>query len=370
MPIVRPLCFAAPLALLWVGCVSPDSLNEASAQLGDTPTCASSWVCGSNSPEVDHYGFHELNLEGLANSAGIRIDSSKGGALITKGAKSYFLRVKEAKIFGTLNGQIVLSGLGLVGAEIHLYTGTKADYTIRIEGVRTMPYPVGNTTELVETYVLSWYGGGVLPDAKRNICKFPAILTDPAPLRAVIITLSPPSFYELLGMYGGESVVFEGDRIDAARKTIGQTFEDRWFNIGCAGHTLAKMLLTRHATVAGASTYGISWEDRQATLKLLTADYCGDGTAFTVAGEPLRWTGDVMPYIRRPSQLEARWSSKGADCLNEPRLKRTSSPDAVALFGQDISATIAAHCPNVIPPCSPDVSIDNFNGSLRLSGNP
>ena len=43
-----------------------------------------------------------------------------------------------------------------------------------------------------------------------------------------------------------EIVVFEGDRIDAARQTMQLTANDSWFNIGCAGHTLSKLRLTQN----------------------------------------------------------------------------------------------------------------------------
>ena len=188
MPIPRRFCVAAaPLALCWLGCVSPDSLNESNGSL-ETPACASAWVCGSNSPEVDHYGFHELNLQGLPNTAGIRISSSGGAAQLTKGIKVYTLHVKEAKIVGLIDGRVALSGVGLVGAEIHLFIGTRADYTIRIEAVHTVPFPVGNTTELAETYTLSWYNAKLPPDGKRNICRPPTILTDPAQTGVVIVS--------------------------------------------------------------------------------------------------------------------------------------------------------------------------------------
>lgn len=72
-----------------------------------------------------------------------------------------------------------------------------------------------------------------------------------------------------------EAIVFETDRFDAASKTMDPVGDPRWFNIGCAGHTLAKMHLTRNTIASGAAAHGVSANDRQATLKMLVADYCG-----------------------------------------------------------------------------------------------
>ena len=82
--------------------------------------------------------------------------------------------------------------------------------------------------------------------------------------------------------------------------------------------------------------------------KMYSADYCGDGTSFTVGGTDLGWT-DWHPwspyyYPIAGLDLEARWNAGGPTCLETPRLKGTADPLALSLFGPNIDNAINAHC--------------------------
>ena len=63
-------------------------------------------------------------------------------------------------------------------------------------------------------------------------------------------------------------------------------------------------------------------EYHQACVRMLRADYCGDGKSYTVDGTLL----DIYDYLQPPVQLreenwdiEARWTNNGASCLSTPR---------------------------------------------------
>lgn len=63
-------------------------------------------------------------------------------------------------------------------------------------------------------------------------------------------------------------------------------------------------------------------EYHQACVRMIRADYCGDGVTHTVDGTLL----DVYDYLQPPVQLreenwdmEARWTNNGASCLSTPR---------------------------------------------------
>jgi ADYC domain len=351
------------------GCGVQESAVESTVEIGQ---CDTDWVCGSNSPEIDHYGFHELNLEGSPNLERFQIVGSNGLAQIWKSGRAYTLKVIGSKIYGYYGGRVALYDANLVGAEIRILRDGISGYTIRIDAVRDMRYAVGSQTDVLGAYSLSWYGFNDAPDSKRSICAPPTILPAAAaaaktPKESTAVIIYPPGNGELLGMQPNETVVFEGDRFDARAKTMTDRANVQWFNLGCAGHTLAKMHLTRHTIASGSDGYGISGKDRQATLKMMVADYCGDGTPFTVAGEPLRWKGGLVYFYKFPSVLEARWTSEGATCLYEPRLRSTTSTLAPQIFGPDIDKAIRDHC--TIPRCS-DPDANNFAGSLRVSGNP
>jgi hypothetical protein len=178
---------------------------------------------------------------------------------------------------------------------------------------------------------------------------------------------------ELMGMRTWETVVFEGDRVDSPTKTTSKdaAVDDTWFNIGCAGHLLAKLLLTRNTYHSQAPGLPRAWQQRQATLKMYAADYCGGGIPFTVAGQKLVWQGDAMTYFSPPKEIEARWNENGAICLNVPRLVHPSSPFGAATF-PDVRRSILNLCVGSHPPPPPCLNNNPYDplGADRVSGNP
>lgn len=270
---------------------------------------------------------HELNLDGLSNAQGIALETGGAAAKITKGLVEYELTVSGSRIVGTRPGSPPLTGGALVGAELRLNKNGQT-HLITIDTVRTISYSyaIGSPGTL-EAYRFSWIDSAQQPSVRHSLC-----------------ANSPEAPIELFSMELDEAIVFETDRFDAASKTMDPVGDPRWFNIGCAGHTLAKMHLTRNTIASGAAAHGVSANDRQATLKMLVADYCGTGKAFTVAGEPLRWKGGAMTsFYTPPVSLEARWTHQGAACLNVPRLRDTSSPLAPELW-PDLDAAVAVEC--------------------------
>src|SRR5262249_20924540 len=108
---------------------------------------------------------------------------------------------------------------------------------------------------------------------------------------------------------------------------------DTWFNVACAGGAPAKMHLLRHTFAGNAdAAHATSEDQRQAVMRMLVADYCGNGVAHTQDGVPLLFSYDQdwQPIYRQKVaagiQIEAIWSPTGAVCLNTPRngLNRTT----------------------------------------------
>src|SRR6185503_15950048 len=145
-------------------------------------------------------------------------------------------------------------------------------------GANTVPPPAP-----FQAYTLAYHPVG--KDSDQELCNNIRTLDD---LEA---TDPEQAQIELMGLTTLESVVFEGDRVNTLRKLMSRTAEDDWFNVGCAGHTLAKLFLTRNTVHSQRSPLARAWEQRQATLKLLVADYCGTGEPFTVFGQKLAWQG-------------------------------------------------------------------------------
>jgi ADYC domain len=311
-----------------------------------------------NSPEIEHerYGMHELHLRGRPNLRGIAIQSKDDRALIVKGGTVYALQVENGRLFGIDPPRPPLAGPDLVGAEIVLEPANAPPFVIHIDAVRPAQFELG-PQDPFEAYKLSWHELGKPADPRQKACVDPNLIAEGETL-----------WYENLGLEPGESVVFEGDRIDGARKSIDGTWQPDWFSIGCAGTALGKLYMLRETTVSSPSP---DLARHRATLKMLVADYCGTGVAFTVAGEPLFWRSpprmdypgaEAVPAY--PYEIEARWTAEGAACLGTPRLAVTEAHHA---FG-DVAAAIAAECPG-LPACANTDAWD-FDKAILVTANP
>jgi hypothetical protein len=296
------------------------------------------------------------------------IDTVAGVAQIVKAGTSYDLIVQDAKISG-VRGNTTISGTQLIGAEIPISQG-KGHFKIRIRDAREMPYFVGGGPNVGAYRFELVSGEGFVTE----LCNNRKLLEDMIREQGGFET--DYARWELMGMRVWETVVFEGDRVNADAKTMSDDahIDNTWFNFGCAGHTLAKLLLTHntyHSQSAPGPAPGQAWERRQATMKMLAADYCGDGVPFTVAGQKLVWRGDLVSFYTTTTELEARWYEKGALCLDVPRLVHPSSALGASTY-PDVRSSILATCvaPGRLPP--PKCRNHNPNqddGGYRVTGN-
>jgi hypothetical protein len=279
--------------------------------------------------------------------------------------------VRDAKLFlyftaGLAVFVLTLSGAGLVNGFFYLVNGSRA-FKLRVAEVNQVAswaqLASGSPHVMLETYKLDWTefknGWGDF----RNVC------------------INPPTNREnpdTLGMTGTlafHTLLFEGDRIDAENK-LDTGIDTTWFNLGCAGSALAKMALTGHTEAARvANTFVTTLPQRQTMLKMLTADYCGIGMAFTVAGQPLNWRDDrgTMKLLEQPAQLarEARWTEMGAACLDKPRVDIHPTVASSAVFGVNLTIydLAVSMCGSQMPPPCDDSTLET-NGYHLLSATP
>ncbi len=347
---VRLASLMTLLAAGLVGCAEiPD------AELGTTEQAVidcDEWMCGSNSPIIDTLRFHELNVNGLPNAQGFLVQS------LWRGGVHFALEVDRGRIRGR-SGAVTIQGPQLVGSQLRLRRGAKT-YGIRITAVTTIPTfaKLGGVPRTVETYQLdvSELLGDQPLHEWRNVCS----------------TIPARDNPDLLGMNNVHALVFEGERINAATKTISPVLDPTWFNIGCAGHAIAKLAINAQ-TEAARAAFGFATTilERQAFLKMVTGDYCGSGKSFTVVGQPLEWM-DHHGYTKYVSplpelQLEARWTAAGAVCLNTPRVDANPSQLGDAAFPGGVKAAVNAACGGR-PPCPFGAAF--LDGKLVLSSNP
>ncbi len=326
------------------------------------------WMCGTNSPVIDGFGFHELNIEGKPNLEGFVLgavvkDQPRGP--LELGSSRYRMYVINGaivgvKIAGPASDPDELKNAALTNARIVLERAGKVYEMVIVDVQEETPYwaHLAHATPVFETYQFGWRP---LDDGDRpqQVC-------------------ASPNASDILTMNTYNAVVFEGERIDAAKKAIDPALDKYWFNVGCAGSTLAKLQLTGHTEASEADGFSTTIDERQTMLKMLSADYSGTGQPFTVAGQPLRWADDhgTMTVDPLGNALEAEWTPKGASCLNTPRLTANSTPNGQTYFPYtpgELLTQIKTACGGALPPpctSTPTMHLRSYNPGLIIIPSP
>ncbi|NVB41338.1 hypothetical protein G6O69_26105 [Pseudenhygromyxa sp. WMMC2535] len=274
------------------------------------------WRCGYNTAEINGKSLQELHLGDSKNADADAEANAEGvelvGFLPPLGLLfNWSLGVEGDALVarGGLFGGSTLRGAALLGSII----------VLRVDGL-IVPVVIAGYEEVdswsekgepVAAYALV-YADLDQPLLQRSVCK--GTLADP--LLASVVVLA-------------------GERYDLDRKEVIPD-QDGWVTFACAGSAAAKMALLGYGPNADfspgpTSDAPASVDQRQATLKMITADYCGEGHAYTADGTPLEWEnqgGSVVPTeLPDPDALEAIWTAQGAACLDSPRL---ADPDEIA----------------------------------------
>lgn len=283
--------------------------------------------CGTNSPEAGGKLFWELNERGLPNNEGIHIvEFEKWG-----------VRYRPDVVNGRLLGRDLTTGAvtltNVAGANFLLEDAeTGRQFNVEVASFTTMPMwarPQAQGAATPSTYDYKLFYSS--PDGeKRNLCN---------------AALDSDTF---------SAVLFDDDRIDPDNLRVYAQQAD-WFTIGCARSALAKQHLSAN-TKAGANAIGRNTTsfpmptlgERTAWLKMLTADYCGTGVPFTVAGVELHYKDVDGAMNSAPTtfswstKIEALWTENGATCLNTPRVELSSLDLAGEVFGDSIDDELAS----------------------------
>lgn len=282
--------FAAAM-VVGSACGSDEELPGARTYAYDN-TCPT-WRCGFNSAEVNGRSLAELNLDGVPNSAGVKIVGFVPPPLrlgFTLGVEGDELIARN--LIGT-----TLRGDQLIGAQI------------LVQPPLGLPLPVTILdTELVD----SWAAG------RPPIVAYTLVYPEPLELLGFKNVCSG----SLLDPLASVATVLGGERYDQTTKTVVAN-QPRWLTIACAGSAAAKLKLLGYGPQSSATTVA----RRQATLKMITADYCGGGQSYTANGTPIQWAnadGSVVPEGSQLGAVEAVWTHSGALCLGAPRIAGTT----------------------------------------------
>ncbi len=117
-------------------------------------------------------------------------------------------------------------------------------------------------------------------------------------------------------------LLIEGETYDVGLKTVNPAANH--VTLACAGEAVAKMKMFNFGPNDSIDGNGpATWQERQATIKMLTADYCGDGTSYTEPGTLVEWINKFGTTGTSPDPglaSEAWWNENGAMCLDMPRV--------------------------------------------------
>lgn len=259
--------------------------------------------CGTNSPYLSQREFHELEETGTsANAEGFRIiDMRKNGL-------SYRPDVTGTVLVAHRTRSLDLVNQGLVGAELIVRNDATAEgFRIKIVAVSHAQTYWQAPFDTLETYELRWRPENGAVNTYRPVCA------------------NPPAYEESGGSWQApsEAILFTGDRYDRTNLRIAASTPSEagtWFNIGCAGNVLSKLVLSRHT--AASQVTPTTRAQRQTMLKMYTSDVCDTGQAFTKQGTKLRWDSALGWHNAAPvyPTSEARWDEHGVVCLDVHRL--------------------------------------------------
>jgi len=290
---LRPLLTALLVSFGLVGSACDSETLELEETLtersGGGFGCSHCGIVLGNSPNINGAELSDIHLK-LANTTGAKLIQGTGPMSHPYG---FTLDVDpDTDTFVARNltnpNTVLFEGADFVGAKIAL----------------EMPGPV-NVTLVITGYdeeIESWAHGG------KQVVAYRAVYTSGGVSKSLCPSTNPEN--QWFTLIAGEIYDRNSNLVTSSADSV---------SIACVGEAAAKMkLMDFHP----AGNRGASVDERTATLRMITGDYCGDGTSYTSSGIPVAWR-DVDDLVEPPTEesvLEAMWTKDGARCLDTPRL--------------------------------------------------
>jgi hypothetical protein len=326
-------------------------------------------MCGGNSDWLGtNIPFHEIEETGTEeNRAGLRV-----ALFETEDHRRMQLHVVGDRMEGILADGTRLSGDKLINARIWLSQYKKpAEQYLRIDAVDSMAFWVPSFVHNEAPLYKFMAGFAGRPTADEITFCDRRIDPESVPIEA-------------------SAFVVQGDRYDPETgEVITVPESDTWVNIECVGTAQFKLHLLRHTTAGSDVDHTTDWKARQAMLRMLRADYCATGTAFTELGHPLYYLEKngwfQNPYWPRTpgapiagdaavASIDAIWNSDGAFCISDPRKLR--GLDRLGYEARTIRNDIFNECnlpgreARPYGPCSPEDVANWVDRGYAISLNP
>lgn len=118
---------------------------------------------------------------------------------------------------------------------------------------------------------------------------------------------------------------------------------------GCLSGSVGK------AAMWGYSPWNADDDGHQAASRAVRADFCGDGTSYTIEGTPLQVSDvyDIRHFSKEEKATEALWGPAGAECIKVPR--RGQDPQSISCGGVSL------------PICSGDDTFEDWPQAILWS---
>lgn len=332
-------------------------------------------MCGLNGAWLgEGFKFRTLDLKGGYNEANLKIVGFR------QDSEPLEADVAGDELSGKTQSGALLTGAALIGAAFYLERGhSTGTYKLEIVGIERKRF---------WTRCLPGATGCV--ERPREVPFYRFYVTDG---RGCKVQLCRPGLSEEDDdAISGTAVIFRGDlytdsyevrTADSNPPLKIEAAEEGVFNIACIGTAISKLHLLRHTEAARDGSHRTSRAQRQALLRMLTADYCGIGYPFTRDGHPLdlafkktSWDAGPAYDIRDAITLEAHWDENGATCLDTPRLESLDLGGGV--LGSRLRTRIDAVCKrnrHMLPSCpqghnGQPLGSAMLPGDYAVSGNP
>lgn len=258
------------------------------------------WICGSNSPDVNTSLPGVLRTDGTLNCSGFRvlgIEVANAMYSLTA-ARGHLLAIDEN---GSGADSNILQGEALIGSTIVLEDSAQTEHQIRIADYKLFDVEPWHADLTMHGYRLQ---------ARDNNGVFVDLCATPANgLGAVYANIDK------------FSLVVTDEFFNAKAEVMAQPGA---FQFACPGQALSKMKWMGYSRdIPEESAFFTTPEQRQATVRMIIADYCGDGNAYTVSGQAVYWQNSSawisVAGAETEVEVEARWNADGAICVTTPR---------------------------------------------------
>lgn len=142
--------------------------------------------------------------------------------------------------------------------------------------------------------------------------------------------------------------------------TGGKHLHDEKFSVSCTSGAIGKCVRAGYKPWKIASDGRSMWDYHQACVRVIRADYCGNGISHTRNGVLINIIDRLTP--EEPSsglEFEAAWTPEGASCVARPRLWTSSLEQIVASCPERLRDRVGAACSMTEELASPEVLLIN-----------